>query len=85
MHTHIHTLAAFLVMMGYWLLYSLIDWNDVEGMRDQHKDALRNHVMREGPIDLVAIGLPNDESGVFSVCVYKYVYVYVCMYMRMTH
>jgi hypothetical protein len=48
-------------------------------------DALRNHVMREGPINLVAIGLPNDESGVFSVCVYIYIYMYmyVCMYMRM--
>jgi hypothetical protein len=32
---------TFLVMMGYWLLHSLIDWNEVEGMRDTHKDALR--------------------------------------------
>jgi len=54
---------AFLVMMGYWLLHSLIDWNEVEGMRDTHKDALRNHVMRDGPIDLIAIGLPNDDNG----------------------
>ncbi len=38
---------AFLVMMGYWLLHSLIDWNDVEGMRDQHKDALRDHILRK--------------------------------------
>ena len=42
---------AFLVMMGYWLLHSLIDWNDVEGMRDQHKDALRDHILRkDGPV-----------------------------------
>jgi len=54
---------AFLVMMGYWLLHSLIDWNEVEGMRDTHKDALRNHVMRDGPVDFTAIGLPNDDNG----------------------
>jgi hypothetical protein len=68
MHTHT---TAFLVMMGYWLLHSLIDWNDVEGMRDQHKDALRNHVMRDGPIDLVSIGLPNDENGSFHKAPHK--------------
>jgi len=55
---------AFLVMMGYWLLHSLIDWNDVEGMRDQHKDALREHILRkDGPIDLKALGLPDNEGG----------------------
>lgn len=35
----------------------------VEGMRDTHKDALRNHVMRDGPIDYTAIGLPDDDNG----------------------
>jgi len=54
---------AFLVMMGYWLLHSLIDWNDVEGMRDQHKDALRDHVLNDRPMDLKAIGLPDTEEG----------------------
>jgi len=54
---------AFLVMMGYWLLHSLIDWNDVEGMRDQHKDALRLHVMRGGDVDLRSIGLTDDDKG----------------------
>ena len=54
---------AFLVMMGYWLLHSLIDWNDVEGMRDQHKDALREHVLADRPIDLKALGLPDTEEG----------------------
>ena len=54
---------AFLVMMGYWLLHSLIDWNDVEGMRDQHKDALRDHVLADRPIDLKALGLPDSEEG----------------------
>jgi len=54
---------AFLVMIGYWLLHSLIDWNDVEGMRDQGKDALRDHVLADRPIDLKSLGLSNDEQG----------------------
>jgi curved DNA-binding protein CbpA len=54
---------AFLVMMGYWLLHSLIDWNDVEQMRDSHKDMLRDHILADRPIDLKAIGLPDSEEG----------------------
>ena len=50
---------AFLVMMGYWLLHSLIDWNDVEGMRDQHKDALRDHILRKDG----AAGEGEGEGG----------------------
>ena len=54
---------AFLVMMGYWLLHSLIDWNDVEGVRDAHKDQLRDYVLNDRPVDLKAIGLPDTEEG----------------------
>ena len=54
---------AFLVMMGYWLLHSLIDWNDVEQMRDSHKDMLRDHILADRPVDLKAIGLPDSEEG----------------------
>jgi len=61
---------AFLVMMGYWLLHSLIDWNDVEGMRDQHKDQLRNYILNDYPLDMKALGLPNDEEG--KAYLYKY-------------
>mmetsp|Transcript_8374 Transcript_8374/g.16695 ORF Transcript_8374/g.16695 Transcript_8374/m.16695 type:complete len:704 (-) Transcript_8374:338-2449(-) len=54
---------AFLIMMGYWLLHSLIDWNDVEGMRDQHKDQLRNYILADHPLDMKALGLQDDEEA----------------------
>ncbi len=61
---------AFLVMMGYWLLHSLIDWNDVEGFRDQHKDELRKYILSGYPLDMKALGLDDDEGG--KMLLYKY-------------
>ena len=54
---------AFLVMMGYWLLHSLIDWNDVEGMRDQHKDALRDHILRKDGPERGGRGMRAESEG----------------------
>eukprot|EP00656_Telonema_subtile_P051853 TRINITY_DN7077_c0_g1_i2.p2 TRINITY_DN7077_c0_g1~~TRINITY_DN7077_c0_g1_i2.p2 ORF type:complete len:175 (-),score=63.87 TRINITY_DN7077_c0_g1_i2:236-760(-) len=54
--------VAFLVMMGYWLLHALIDWNDVEGVREDRKQRLRQHVLDGGPIDLVALGLDSRDA-----------------------
>lgn len=54
--------VAFLVMMGYWLLHALIDWNDVEGVREDRKQRLRQHVLDGGPVDLVALGLDSRDA-----------------------
>ena len=53
---------AFVVMMGYWLLHALIDWNDVEGVREDRKQKLRQHVLDGGPVDLTALGLVRRLS-----------------------
>jgi len=53
--------VAFVVMMGYWLLHALIDWNDVEGMKDNHKAFLRKHILSKGPVNLKGLGLTERE------------------------
>lgn len=53
--------VAFLVMMGYWLLHALIDWNDVEGVKENHKKYLRNHILGGGPVNLHGLGLTERE------------------------
>jgi len=53
--------VAFLVMMGYWLLHALIDWNDVEGVKENHKKYLRNHILGKGPVNLDGLGLTERE------------------------
>jgi len=53
---------AFVVMMGYWLLHALIDWNDVEGVREQHKQKLREHILNNGAVDLDALGLDSRDA-----------------------
>lgn len=53
--------VAFLVMMGYWLLHALIDWNDVEGVKESHKKFLRNHILGGGPVNLRGLGLSERE------------------------
>merc|ERR1712195_267647 len=54
--------VAFVVMMGYWLLHALIDWNDVEGVREQHKQKLRDHIISGGAVDLDAHGLDSRDA-----------------------
>jgi len=54
--------VAFVVMMGYWLLHALIDWNDVEGVREQHKQKLRDHIISGGAVDLDALGLDSRDA-----------------------
>jgi len=53
--------VAFIVMMGYWLLHALIDWNDVEGVKESHKTFLRNHILGKGPVNLRGLGLTERE------------------------
>jgi len=53
--------VAFVVMMGYWLLHALIDWNDVEGVKDNHKSFLRKHILGKGPVNLRGLGLTERE------------------------
>jgi len=53
--------VAFVVMMGYWLLHALIDWNDVEGVKDNHKSFLRKHILGRGPVNLKGLGLTERE------------------------
>jgi hypothetical protein len=54
--------VAFVVMMGYWLLHALIDWNDVEGVREDRKQQLRQHVLDGRAVDLVALGLDSRDA-----------------------
>jgi len=53
--------VSFVVMMGYWLLHALIDWNDVEGVKDKHKEFLRKHILNHGPVNLRGLGLTERE------------------------
>lgn len=61
MHELMPRCVAFVVMMGYWLLHALIDWNDVEGVKENHKTFLRRHILNKGPVNLKGLGLEDRE------------------------
>ena len=45
-----------MVMMGYWVLHALIDYNDVEGVKEKRKSYIRNVILGDGTVNLKGLG-----------------------------